>query len=252
MNEQDEFLFDLPKRPISHIIGYQAVLALRKSLPKEWIYREEDNDYGIDGEIEIVKSDGTVTGALCKIQVKGTNSDVKLLKYGISVSTNTVRYWLALPLPTIIVRIINNPKKEVLWINVREYLLEAGLLDILYSTRKKTIHFNFKNAYDLPQTIKELGELITENQIEINNFRSYTEAREKGDFFGFIILVHAFENDPDKMIKWLRENGSHDQLIDDLPFAIWVKRQSEEDPDLLNRIYSMVMSMTKGNNIILE
>lgn len=251
MNEQDKLFFDLPKRPMSHIIGDQAVLVLRNSLPKEWIYRELNSDYGIDCEIEVVKSDGTVTGALCKIQVKGTNSDVKLLKYGISVSTNTVRYWLALPLPTIIVRIISNPK-EVLWISVRKYLLEAGLLDILYSTRKKTIHFNFKNAYDLPQTIKELEELITENQIEINNFRSYTEAREKGDFFGFIVLVHVFENDPDKMIKWLRENGSHDQLIDDLPFAIWVKRQSEEDPDLLNRIYSMVMSMTKGDNIILD
>ncbi len=251
MNEQDELLFNLPKRPMSHIIGDQAILVLRNSLPKEWIYRELNSDYGIDGEIEVVKSDGTVTGALCKVQVKGTNSDVKLLKYGISVSTNTVRYWLALPLPTIIVRIIDKPK-EVLWISVRKYLLEAGLLDILYSTRKKTIRFNFKNAYDLPQTIKELEELITENQIDINNFRSYTEAREKGDFFGFIVLVHAFENDPDKMIKWLRENGSHDQLIDDLPFAIWVKRQSEEDPDLLNRIYSMVMSMTKGDNIILD
>jgi len=251
MNEQDEFLFDLPKRPISHIIGDQAVLALRKSLPKEWIYREEDNDYGIDGEIEIVKSDGTVTGALCKVQVKGTNSNIKLLKYGIPVSTNTVRYWLALPLPTIIVRIIDKPK-EVLWINVRRYLLEAGLLDILYSTQKKTIQFNFKNAYDLPQTIKELEELITENQININNFKSDIEAKEMGDFFGFIALVHVYENDPDKMIKWIRENGSHDQLIDDINFAIWVKRQSEEDPDLLNRIYSMVMSITKGDKIILD
>jgi hypothetical protein len=111
MNEQDELFFDLPKRPISHVIGDQAVLVLRNSLPKEWIYREVNNDYGIDGEIEVVKADGTVTGALCKVQVKGTNSHVKLLKYGISVSTDTVRYWLALPLPTIIFRIIDNHKE---------------------------------------------------------------------------------------------------------------------------------------------
>lgn len=251
MNEQDELFFDLPKRPISHVIGDQAVLVLRNSLPKEWIYREVNNDYGIDGEIEVVKADGTVTGALCKVQVKGTNSHVKLLKYGISVSTDTVRYWLALPLPTIIVRIINNPKK-VLWISVRKYLLEAGLIDILYSTPKKKIRFTFKDAHDLPQTIKELEELITENQNMINYFKSDIEAQEKGDFIGFIALVHVYENDPDKMIKWLRENGSHNQLINDLPFAIWVKRQSEEDPDLLNRIYSMVMSITKGDKIILD
>lgn len=251
MNEQDELFFDLPKRPISHVIGDQAVLVLRNSLPKEWIYREANNDYGIDGEIEVVKADGTVTGALCKVQVKGTNSDVKLLKYGISVSTDTVRYWLALPLPTIIVRIINNPK-EVLWINVRKYLLEAGLIDILYSTPKKKIRFTFKDAHNLPQTIKELEELITENQNMINYFKSDIEAQEKADFIGFIALVHVYENDPDKMIKWLRENGSNDQLIDDLPFAIWVKRQSEEDPDLLNRIYSMVMSITKGDKIVLD
>lgn len=251
MNEQDELFFDLPKRPISHVIGDQAVLVLRNSLPKEWIYREANNDYGIDGEIEVVKADGTVTGALCKVQVKGTNSNVKLLKYGIDVSTTAVRYWVALPLPTIIFRIIDNPK-EVLWISVRKYLLETELLDILYSTRKKTIHFNFKNAYDLPQTIKELEELITENQNMINYFKSDIEAQEKGDFIGFIALVHVYENDPDKMIKWLRENGSNNQLIDDLPFAIWVKRQSEEDPDLLNRIYSMVMSITKGDKIVLD
>jgi len=251
MNEQDELFLGLPKRPMSHIIGDQAVLALRNSLPKEWICRELNSDYGIDCEIEVVKSDGTVTGALCKVQVKGTNSDVELLKYGISISTNTVRYWLALPLPTIIVRVINNPK-QVLWINIREYLLEAELLDTLYSTRKKTIYFNFKNAYNLPQTINELEELIAEHQIAVSNFRTDTEVRVNGDFFGFIILVHVFENDPDKMIKWIRENGSDDQLIDDLPFAIWVKRQSEEDPDLLNRIHSMVMSITREDNIILD
>ncbi len=251
MNEQDEPFLGLPKRPMSHIIGDQAVLALRNSLPKEWICRELNSDYGIDCEIEVVKSDGTVTGALCKVQVKGTNSEVKLLKYGISISTNTVRYWLALPLPTIIVRVIDNPK-EVLWINVRRYLLEAELLDTLYSTRKKTIYFNFKNAYDFSQTIKELEKLITEHQIEVSNFRTDTEGRVKGDFFGFIILVHVFENDPDKMIKWIRENGSYDQLINDLPFAIWVKRQSVEDTDLLNRIYSMVMSITREDKIILD
>jgi hypothetical protein len=251
VNKQDELFFDLPKRPISHVIGDQAVLILKNSLPKEWIYREVNSDYGIDGEIEVVKADGTVTGALCKVQVKGTNSDVKLLKYGISVSTNTARYWLALPLPTIIVRIINNPK-EVLWISARKYLLEAGLLDVLYSTPKKKIRFSFKDAHDLPQTTKELEELITENQIIINNFKSDIEAQERGDFIGFIALVHVYENDPDKMIKWLRENGSHDQLINDLPFAIWVKSQSEEDSGLLNRIYSMVMSITKGDRIILD
>lgn len=241
MNEQDELFLGLPKRPMSHIIGDQAVLALRNSLPKEWICRELNSDYGIDCEIEVVNSDGTVTGALCKVQVKGTNSDIELLKYGISISTNTVRYWLALPLPTIIVRVIDN-SKQVLWINVRKYLLEAELLDTLYSTRKKTIYFNFKNAYDFQQTIKELEELITEHQIAVSNFRTDTEDRMKADFCGFSILVHLFENDPDKMIKWIRENGSYDQLINDLPFAIWVKRQSEEDPDLLNRIYSMVTS----------
>lgn len=241
MNEQDELFLGLPKRPMSHIIGDRAVLALKNSLPKEWISRELNSDYGIDCEIEVVNSDGTVTGALCKVQVKGTNSDVELLKYGISISTNTVRYWLALPIPTIIVRVIDNPK-QVLWIDVRKYLLEAELLDTLYSTRKKTIYFNFKNAYDFPQTIKELEELIAEHQIAVSNFRTDTEDRMKGDFCGFFILAHLFENNPDKMIKWIRENGSYDQLINDLPFAIWVKRQSEEDSDLLNRIYSMVTS----------
>ena len=43
----------MPKRPKQHQVEDLSVVAFRKTLPRQWIYREKDKDYGIDGEVEI-------------------------------------------------------------------------------------------------------------------------------------------------------------------------------------------------------
>ena len=156
----------MPQRPLTHITGDQAVLALRNALPRAWIFREPTSDYGIDGEIEIVTTTGSVTGALIKVQVKGTASSVSASKLGISVAVDSVRYWLALPVPVIIVRVTENPD-SVLWLDVRQYLVEKGRLEAIYSTKQQSILFNFSNANTLPANEEKLEEIALTHQSDV-------------------------------------------------------------------------------------
>jgi len=238
-NENSTNTPGLPQRPSSHVIGDQAVLALRTALPKHWIFRETQPDYGIDCEIEIVHSDGTVTGAIIKGQVKGTASSVEVRESGLSVATNSIRYWLALPVPVIIVRVIQD-HSQVLWLDVRQYLLERDRLDTIYSTKQRTLSFNFQDAYSLPANTTEFEQLAVEHQTGVGEMRVATEADVVSQFVGYVILIRLYDGDVDAWIQWLREKGSIEQLVHDFPFVVWVKEQVEKDPDLLARIRKMV------------
>ena len=44
--------------------------------------------------------------------------------------------------------------------------------------------------------------------------------------------------------RYLRDAGSVQQLLDDFPFVVWLKKQLEEDPDLVNRIRRLVQDTT--------
>ena len=65
---------------------------------------------------------------------------------------------------------------------------------------------------------------------------------------GYILLIRLFEGDVDKWIQWLRENGSEDQLTHDLPFVVWVKRQSQGDAGFIDRVRQMVEEYTHPGN----
>lgn len=240
-------MYNMPQRPPSHIIGDRAILELKKILPKRWLCREIKPDYGIDVEIEIVLDNGTVTGAILKGQVKGSESEIKVRKYGISVSVTSVRYWVNLPVPVVLVRVTSNPYK-VLWLPVRDYLLKKELLDSIFTTSKKTIFFNFKNSLSLPENVEEMEKLGLNYQAKVFHMLQEEEEMLKADFMGYIILVQLFDGDPDALIKYLREKGSLNQLKSDLSFAIWVKEQSEQDPTFLDRVCKMVKEFIKSVN----
>ncbi len=71
------------------------------------------------------------------------------------------------------------------------------------------------------------------------------------DFTGYHILIHVFDGDPDKMLKFLREKGSEEQL-NDIPFVLWVKSQIVEDPDVINRIRIMVEESSSPGGYMFE
>ena len=232
----------LPQRPDAHVTGEQAVLALRNALPAHWIFRECPPDYGIDCEIEIVAANGEVLGAVVKGQVKGRG--VTHTSNGVSVSANSVRYWLALPVPVIIVRVTVEPP-SVQWLDVRDYLSLKGRLDSVYSSSQESYSFNFRGAPALPQDSGAMEELALEHRARVAAMRVSRDEDVGGQFIGYVVMVKLFDGDPVKWIQWLRENGSEDQLVGDIPFAFWVKHQAEEDAGFLDRVRNMVREVTQ-------
>ena len=162
----------LPKRPASHIIGERAVSALKDFLPSEWIIRNVSEDYGIDCEIEIVDEQLSVTGAIIKVQVKGTLKSLK----SIQIRLATVKYWLAIPIPVILVQFVESEKK-VLWLDVREYLLNTEQLKTIDITKRKSITFKFDNYELLKDTADELKELALSHQFGVEQWRSNLESQ---------------------------------------------------------------------------
>jgi hypothetical protein len=62
-----------PKRPSKHIKETESWKILQNSVPSEWIVRGvSERDYGVDCYIEMVGNDGSVTGDLLSVQLKGT------------------------------------------------------------------------------------------------------------------------------------------------------------------------------------
>jgi hypothetical protein len=235
----------MPKRTATHITGEQAVLAFRQLLPKEWILREVSTDYGIDCEIEIVNADGLVTGAIVFAQLKGTVSENAAKQVIVQVKSSTVRYWVSLPIPVIIVRVFGTPA-HVYWLDVRRHLQDTDRLDSVFTTRSTTLSFNFSYAPSLPSSSNNVADLALEHQAAVRSMRDEDDARLAGEFVGYHILIHVFDGDVDKWIQWLRDKGSDDQIIHDYPFAVWVRSPLKEDSQLLDRVKGMV-SRTQPN-----
>jgi hypothetical protein len=93
---------DLPKRPEQHVTAERAVGAVINALPRTWIKREQQADYGIDLEVEIANE--VVSGRIFKGQVKGRQSVrwTGANTISVSVRAETLSYWNQFPVPVIL------------------------------------------------------------------------------------------------------------------------------------------------------
>jgi len=96
---------ELPKRTPEHIAETKSWKIMNSTLPHHWLVRElSERDYGIDAYIELVKSQGEVTGELCSIQLKSSKSvSWKNDCASFSVRIATANYWWNLPVPVFVV-----------------------------------------------------------------------------------------------------------------------------------------------------
>lgn len=101
---------DMPKRPKEHQVEDLSVLALRRILPREWVYREKSHDYGIDGEIEIFDENGYATGVLFYVQLKATDATDNQHKRRVQLSNSAINYYQSLKNPVLIVRYAEETK----------------------------------------------------------------------------------------------------------------------------------------------
>jgi tetratricopeptide (TPR) repeat protein len=100
----------MPRRPKQHQVEDQSIIALKKSLPREWVYREKDRDYGIDGEVEVFNENGYATGLIFLVQLKATDSTNHSRQRRVQLSNTAINYYKSLELPVLIIRYVDDNK----------------------------------------------------------------------------------------------------------------------------------------------
>ncbi len=94
----------MPKRPRQHQLEAESRAMIRTTIPSRWVYRDLDQDYGIDSEIEIFDENDLASGAIFLVQLKATDevSLNKALTLWFPISKG--EYFASLDLPVLIVR----------------------------------------------------------------------------------------------------------------------------------------------------
>jgi tetratricopeptide (TPR) repeat protein len=107
----------MPRRPIQHQLEDESQRVFASALPREWVYRTLDHDYGIDGEVEIFERDGGATGQKFYVQLKARSEPGLETSPRVSVKSDTYVYYSRLELPVLLV-LYHAPSKKlfVRWI----------------------------------------------------------------------------------------------------------------------------------------
>lgn len=101
----------MPRRPGQHVSEDKSRRALDSAIPPEWIFRPQDHDYGIDGEVEIFDEE-EATGLIFKVQLKATTEANLKRALRVRIPNDKVNYYAALRLPVLVVR-YHNPSRTL-------------------------------------------------------------------------------------------------------------------------------------------
>lgn len=159
-------------------IGTMAGRTFSYHLPSNWILRdqEDQNDSGIDAEIEVKDSNGLAQGKdyVFKVQIKGEEHsrfalDDKFLSF--TLRTSKLQYYLTFNIPVILI-VVEVASEQVFWLSItdNEDLIEKTLHS---KTDSVQIHLPVQNL------IKQRDEQSTQAVLEAV-FRSWDFLAVKG------------------------------------------------------------------------
>lgn len=94
----------MPKRPRQHQLEAESRAAIRSLIPSRWVYRELDQDYGVDSEVEIFDESGSATGAKFLLQLKATDEPDLQKALRLWFPESKGNYYASLDLPVLIAR----------------------------------------------------------------------------------------------------------------------------------------------------
>jgi len=107
-------------------IGNRAGRIFQYHIPDNWIYRpqEDQNDFGIDAEIELKDSSGKALGkeSTFKLQLKGESNTTKIKKgkfISYTLKTNRLRYYLSFNIPVILV-VVDITSETIYWLSITD------------------------------------------------------------------------------------------------------------------------------------
>lgn len=176
----------LPKRLESTVIENESINILAGTLPREWIFRDQNkfDDYGIDCEIEITNINPLggydVTGRIIKAQVKSTDSVIIFNKDGLvsigGIKLSTMNYWSVISsyIPTVGFLVDNKNHKvffnDLYWESRIRYSEKTATSSIYFremdNISRGLIPDNFRNIiysppmYSVNQSFKQFAYLF--------------------------------------------------------------------------------------------
>lgn len=145
----------MSKRVQQHEIEDESIIQFQAVLPRKWVFRKEEQDYGIDASFEIFGEDRTTTGLRVFVQLKGTASEKSSIQKRIPFRLKDLEYWQSQSLPVLLIRYCSIGKK-IYWawdfdrrIRISENEKDASLLlgeqDLWNEQTPDEIHLQLEN-----------------------------------------------------------------------------------------------------------
>ncbi|RFP09488.1 DUF4365 domain-containing protein [Duganella sp. BJB475] len=149
-------------------IGRTAGRIFAYRLPPNWILRsqEDQEDYGIDGEIEIASPDDKATGFIFKAQIKGQER-VSYINSGTHISFNLsvdrLRYYMQQIETAIILAVVATDEKKVFWTSLQDNTTIANDLKKALGNGQKTVAVHLRSEDTIPERTDELLVAVKRN-----------------------------------------------------------------------------------------
>jgi len=108
----------MPKRPKQHELEDLSRAKFQLSIPRKWVLRDKDKDYGIDSEVELFDENGNSQGLLFYVQLKSTSLKESSDIFNIDLKIETLEYFKQLEIPVLLARYSEYLDKiYVKWVN---------------------------------------------------------------------------------------------------------------------------------------
>lgn len=149
-------------------IGRKAGRIFEYHLPDHWIFRsqEDQEDYGIDGEVELADSSDHATGFIFKAQIKG-QKNVKLINNGkvvsFSLSVERLKYYMRQVEVPVILAVVDITSKKVYWKSLQDDDLLRSALQKALDKSQNTVSIHISASNTLPERPNELLKEVEKN-----------------------------------------------------------------------------------------
>jgi len=142
-------------------IGRAAGRIFEASLPAHWVFRsqEDQDDYGVDGEIELITENEQATGFIFKAQIKGQNN-VDIINNGrdasFVISVERLNYYMhQLDIPIVLI-VVDITTRMVYWKSLQDDSELLSGLSKAISNGQKNITVHLPTSNTLPEESERL------------------------------------------------------------------------------------------------
>ena len=149
-------------------IGRTAGRIFAYHLPSSWILRsqEDQEDYGVDMEVEIASPEDKATGFIFKVQVKGqlhANVIAGGTQISFDLSVDRLRYYMKQMEVPVILAVVDITDESIFWCSLQDSEQVAAILGKGIENNQKTIAVHLRSEDTLPERANEMLEAVERN-----------------------------------------------------------------------------------------